>query len=156
VIENANEGNDTVYASVNHMLAANVENLVLQGGTDLQGTGNGLANAIFGNSGANTLSGGGGNDRLDGGAGVDVLKGDAGNDTFVFHAGEANGDVITDFVGNGAATGDSLQFVGYGAEATFTNIDATHWQVNFNGGASHEIITFLNGAAIVESDFLLS
>ena len=27
-----------------------------------------------------------------------------------------------------------------GAGATFTNIDATHWQMNFNGGASHEIV----------------
>jgi hypothetical protein len=24
---------------------------------------------------------------------------------------------------------------------TFTNVDATHWQVNYNGGASHDVIT---------------
>jgi len=55
---------------------------------------------------------------------------------------------------NGAAAGDALLFVGYGGGATFTNIDATHWQVNFNGGASHDVITFMNGAAIDPSDFL--
>ena len=36
MIENANEGNDTVYASVNYQLTANVENLVLQGSGHLR------------------------------------------------------------------------------------------------------------------------
>ena len=45
-----------------------------------------------------------------------------------------------------------LQFVGYGPGATFTQIDATHWQVNYNGGASHEIITFMNGASVDPND----
>jgi Ca2+-binding RTX toxin-like protein len=122
-----------------------VEALVLQGADNLSGTGNALNNGIFGNSGDNTLNGG---------AGADALTGNAGNDTFVFSAGQANGDTVVDFAGNGAAAGDSLQFVGYGAGATFTNIDATHWQVNYNSGASHEIITFSNGAAIDATDFL--
>ena len=67
----------------------------------------------------------------------------------MFIIGQANGDAVVDFAGNGASAGDSLQFVGYGAGATFTNIDATHWQVNFNGGASHEVIAFSNGASII-------
>ena len=37
---------------------------------------------------------------------------------------------------------------------TFTNVDATHWQVNYNGGASHDVITFMNGASIDASDFV--
>ena len=45
-------------------------------------------------------------------------------------------------------------FVGYGPGASFTNIDATHWQINYNGGASHDIITFSNAAAIDVTDFL--
>jgi Ca2+-binding RTX toxin-like protein len=134
-----------VFATVSHTLTPNVETLVLQGAGNLAGTGNGLANSIFGNSGDN---------MLDGGAGADVLTGNAGNDTFVFHAGEANGNVVVDFAGNGAAAGDSLQFVGYGPGATFTNIDATHWQVNYNGGASHEVITVMNGASIDPTDVL--
>src|SRR5262245_37745372 len=93
---------------------------------------------------------------LDGGAGADQLTGNTGNDTFVFHMGQAAGDIIVDFAGNGASAGDSLQFVGYGAGATFTQNDATHWQVNFNGGASHEVITFLNGASIDPTDVLFS
>ena len=85
---------------------------------------------------------------------ADSLTGNAGNDIFVFHAGQANGDTVVDFAGNGAAAGDLLHLVGYGAGASFTNIDATHWQINFNGGASHEAITFMNGAAIDASDIL--
>ena len=44
--------------SVNYTLAANVEALVLQGAGNLSGTGNALANSIFGNIGANTIDGG--------------------------------------------------------------------------------------------------
>jgi Ca2+-binding RTX toxin-like protein len=147
VVEAVGQGNDAVFASVSFTLSDNVETLVLQGSGNLNGTGNALANAMFGNSGDNTL---------DGGAGADILTGNGGNDTFVFHAGQANGDTVVDFAGNGAAAGDSLQFVGYGPLATFTNIDATHWQVNYNGGASHDVITFSNSATIDPSDFLFS
>jgi Ca2+-binding RTX toxin-like protein len=145
VFENANEGSDAAFATVNYALTANVETLVLQGSANLSATGNALANSIYGNSGDNTL---------DGGAGADMLTGNTGSDTFVFRAGQANGDVILDFAGNGAAAGDSLRFVGYGANATFTQSDATHWQVNFNGGSAHETITFSNGAPIHATDFL--
>jgi endoglucanase len=147
VFENLGEGNDAVFSTVSFRLAANVETLVLQGSADLQGTGNGQSNMIYGN---------GGNNPIDGGAGADVLTGNAGNDTFVFSAGQAAGDMVVDFAGNGDAPGDLLQFVGYGSGATFTNIDSTHWQVNYNSGSSHEIITFMNGAAIDASDVLLS
>ena len=51
--------------TVNYALSANVENLVLQGSADLQGYGNGLANAIYGNSG---------NNLLDGEAGADIMS----------------------------------------------------------------------------------
>jgi len=147
VVENASEGADAVLATVNYTLTANVETLVLQGAGNLSGTGNVLANSVYGNSGDNSL---------DGGAGSDMLTGNAGNDTFVFHMGEGGGDTVVDFAGNGAAAGDSLQFVGYGPGATFTNVDATHWQISFNGGASQEIITFSNGASIDPTDYLFA
>ena len=146
-IENVGEGNDTVYSTAHFRLAANVDNLILQGSADLQGYGNSTTNAIFGNSGVNLL---------DGGAGTDVLTGGAGNDVFMFNAGQGGGDTIVDFAGNGAAAGDFLYFAGYGAGATFANIDATRWQIDYNGGALHEIITFSNAALIDQSDFLFA
>ena len=62
----------------------------------------------------------------------------------MFRAGQANGDTVVDFDGHGAAAGDSLMFVGYGAGATFSQQDATHWQINYGGGT--ETISFANGA----------
>jgi Ca2+-binding RTX toxin-like protein len=145
VFENPSEGADAVFATVSYTLPANVETLVLQGTGNLSGTGDATNNNIYGNSGDNTL---------DGGAGADMLMGNGGNDTFVFNAGQAGGDTVLDFAGNGANPGDSLRFVGYGPGATFTNIDSTHWQINYNGGTSHEIITFSNAASIHPSDFI--
>jgi Ca2+-binding RTX toxin-like protein len=147
VSENPGEGNDAIFSTVHFILPANVETLVLLGSNALNGTGNALPNAMFGNSADNVL---------DGQGAADVLTGGAGNDTFVFNVGQAGGDIIVDFTGNGPAAGDMLQFVGYGGGASFTNIDPTHWQVNFNGGASHEVITFMNAAAIDATDFLFS
>ena len=72
-IENASEGNDTVFSTAHLRLSANVENLVLQGSADLQGDGNSLVNAIYGNAGDNILDGGAGADAMFGGAGNDAL-----------------------------------------------------------------------------------
>ena len=137
VQENPGEGNDTIYASVNITLPANVENLFVYGGAT-SGSGNSADNLIV-------------NEFITSGV---TLTGGGGNDTFVFIPGTAQGSTITDFVGNGASAGDLLEFAAYGAGATFTNIDATHWQVNYNGGASHDVITFSNAAAIDPSDVL--
>ena len=44
-------------------------------------------------------------------------------------------------------------FQGFGAGATFTQVDATHWQINYNNDTQHEIITFSNAPAINAQDF---
>nr|WP_281352690.1 calcium-binding protein [Skermanella pratensis] len=96
IVEAAGGGTDTVHSTVSLVLANEVENLILGGTGNLDGTGNGLANKIQGNSGANLLQGGGGddwlqgwdgNDRLEGGAGNDGLDGGAGNDVLIGGAG---------------------------------------------------------------------
>jgi Ca2+-binding RTX toxin-like protein len=81
--EAADAGIDTVQSSIGHTLGNHVENLVLTGSANLNGTGNAADNSLTGNTGANLLQGLGGNDTLNGGAGADQMEGGTGNDTYV-------------------------------------------------------------------------
>ena len=139
VTEQPSEGTDTVYASAHYRLGANVEYLVLQGTADLQGYGNDQSNAISGNSGSNVINGGGGPDMLTGGTG---------DDAFIFEKGQAQGDFVMDF-----SSGDSLVFVGYDSAAVFHQLDNIRWEVLYDGGASHEVINFMNSPTIHQGDF---
>ena len=100
LVENLNEGKDTVRSTVNFSLEysgklANVEGLYLTGSASLAGTGNSLDNTITGNDGNNALSGKLGNDTILGGLGADYIKGDEGNDSIV-GGGDIQGDVPAD------------------------------------------------------------
>ncbi|MBF0373328.1 MAG: cadherin-like domain-containing protein, partial [Alphaproteobacteria bacterium] len=115
VIEYGGEGTDTVYASGNIALSAEVENLVLLTGA-VQGAGNQSANTIIGNEAANlirgyygddlllggagddTLEGQGNDDTLDGGLGDDLLTGGWQRDLFRYAALGDGRDTVTDFV----------------------------------------------------------
>ena len=78
VIENANEGSDTVQSVVTYTLGANLENLTLMGTTAINGTGNSLDNVLIGNSAANVLAGGAGHDTYVVEAGDTVMEGATG------------------------------------------------------------------------------
>ena len=123
VTEALNGGSDTVTSSLNYTLGANLENLVLTGSDNLNGTGNGLANTLTGNSGNNTLSGLAGNDTLIGDEGNDTLIGAAGQDsvtggggddriTMLVTAGNVDtidaGDGTDTLVLSGAVAGDHI------------------------------------------------
>ena len=98
---------------------------------------------LVGTAGSDTINGLAGNDRIDGAAGADVLTGGKGNDTFVFHAGEADGDLILDFHSQGWHSNDQLEFFGYG-QGTFTQIDTTHWAIGYeNNSHPAEVIEIL-------------
>jgi Ca2+-binding RTX toxin-like protein len=109
IIEGAVLGTDTVYATVNFRLAANLERLYLLGFAET-GIGNASGNIIAGSAGDNrlfglggldniaglegndTIGGGDGNDTLQGGDGDDWLRGAAGNDSLT--AGGDNDTLI--------------------------------------------------------------
>ena len=80
----------------------------------------------------------------------------------MFNADQANGDIAPgDFdSGQGAGTGDSLHFFGFGTTAqgaSFIQIGtAGQWQIHSGLDAHNEIITFSNAAAIDPSDVLFA
>ena len=94
-------GIDTVLAGISYTLGSNIENITLQGMSDIDGAGNELDNALTGNSGTNFLSGLAGNDTLDGGGGEDILAGGAGDDSYII---DSAGDVAFER-SEGPATG---------------------------------------------------
>ena len=94
-IENPGEGNDTVFSTVDFRLSANVDNLILQGGADLQAYGNSAVNALFGNAGSNILDGGAGADAMTGGAGNDAYFVDNISDQTIENPGEGNDTVFS-------------------------------------------------------------
>ncbi|WP_297921506.1 calcium-binding protein, partial [uncultured Agitococcus sp.] len=97
VIENENQGTDTIKSSVNYTLSNHVEKLVLTGTGFIKGTGNTLNNYITGNSGNNILDGGSGIDTLEGGAGDDIYIVDHKDDLINEIAGEGY-DTVRSFI----------------------------------------------------------
>ena len=105
---------------------------------------------LTGTAGNDTINGLSGNDRIDGAGGADILSGGRNGDTFVFTAGEANGDSITDLRSN-----DQLEFHGYG-NGSFTQVDATHWAIGYeNNSHSAEVIEILDGVALNDYHFIV-
>jgi Ca2+-binding RTX toxin-like protein len=137
VIENANEGIDTVLSVVTHTLAANVENLTLIGAASINGTGNALDNVLTGNGAVNTLIGAAGNDTLDGGAGADILIGGVGNDTYVL---DTPADVVVENASEGA---DTVQIaLTYALGANVENLTLTGTAaVSGTGNALDNVLT---------------
>ncbi|MEX8519820.1 MAG: putative Ig domain-containing protein [Leptothrix sp. (in: b-proteobacteria)] len=140
VVENANEGTDTVISAISYTLGANLENLTLHAsGGAINGTGNALGNLLTGNDSDNTLSGGAGvdtliggagNDLLDGGTGADTMLGGVGNDTYYV---DSIGDVVTENANEGVDTVVSAVTYVLGANVENLTLDAASGAINGYG-----------------------
>ena len=126
VQEQSGAGIDTVIASVDFSLAAEVENLQLTGAARIA-TGNDLDNQLTGTSGDDQLFAGLGNDTLDGGLGADLMVGGGGDDIY--------------YIDN---VGDSIQEVaGEGNDTVYVSVD--NWVFSDN----IENVRLVNGAHTV-------
>ena len=138
VVENTNEGTDTVISSITYTLGNNLENLTLSGTANINGTGNTLANIITGNTGNNTLS--------DGGGGIDTLIGGLGDDTYIVNNSL---DVITENAGEGTdLVRSSVNFV---LAANVDNLTLTGTaNINGTGNTDANVITGNTGNNILD------
>lgn len=136
VTEDAGAGMDTVLASLNYTLGANVERLTLTGTSAINGTGNVLANVLTGNGADNTLNGG---------AGADTLIGGAGNDTYVV---DSSSDVVTELVGEGTDLVQSS--VTYTLSSNVENLTLTGTSaINGTGNALDNVLTGNSAANVL-------
>ncbi len=168
VVENSGEGSDKVFSSVSVTAAqvANIEEITLTGGANINATGDGGNNTITGNSGDNTLNGGNGNDTLNGGGGNDTLLGGVGADTLNGGSGDdvldggTGADTMAGGTGNDTYYVDNVNDVivenaGEGYDKIFTSVTLTAAQtagieevilvgsgnVNLTGDAGNNTLT---------------
>jgi trimeric autotransporter adhesin len=131
VVENANEGTDSVQSDVTYTLGSNIENLTLTGTAVINCTGNTLGNQLLGNAANNVL---------DGGAGNDTMAGGAGNDTYLV---DAAGDVVTENAGEGTDTVQSAITLTLAANVENLTLTGTS-AIN---GTGNDLANTLNGNA---------
>jgi Ca2+-binding RTX toxin-like protein len=154
IVENVNEGTDSVYSTSSYTLSDNVENLFLNGLGSV-GTGNAQDNIITGyndnrndsvnyvlsgGAGNDTLTGNIGNDMLDGGSGVDVMDGGLGGDTYVV---DNTGDQVIESLVGQTYMGSRWVWTGYDYQLqsysyTVADIDTVNASIGYTLGNNLE------------------
>ncbi len=168
IIEQGDDGYDTVYANLSFALANEVERLAIIGGGDLDGWGNGgdnridgnfYANRLWGLAGDDAIYGGNGDDILYGGEGSDILYGEAGVDRLVGGAGndeygvDSIDDVIVERAGEGVDSVTVFAMPSYTLAANIENMKLfTFYNGDFHGigNASANSIAGSNGNDLLE------
>ena len=145
VAEYANQGTDTVEASISYALGANVEDLTLTGSASINGTGNALDNIITGNSGANILAGLGGADTLDGGEGIDTADYSASSsavtvnlETGIGSGGDAASDTVVRIENIIASTGSDILI----GDQNDNILDGGHGDDHLTGGGGNDTYVY--------------
>lgn len=151
IVEAASGGIDTVRATASYTLAAQVENLALDGTASINATGNSLNNTITGNAGNNILNGGSGVDIVSYAAATaavsvnlatGIATGGGGSDSissFEYVFGSAFGDTL---VGNSAV---NRLFGGAGADTVTGGSGADVFVFN-SAGAADRVTDFVSGS----------
>jgi Ca2+-binding RTX toxin-like protein len=140
VVEQANQGLDTVQSDVTWTLVANLEALTLTGTANINGIGNTLGNILTGNSSANVLTGGAGNDVYVIGVGDTVVEAaNAGTDTVLSDVTTTLSANVELLVLTGTA---SINGTGNSLANTLTGNSAAN---TLDGGAGADILAGLNG-----------
>jgi Ca2+-binding RTX toxin-like protein len=139
---------DWVYVFSTYILANNVEGMQLFG-DGLTGTGNNIANTIYGDGAfANTLYGLGGDDYIVGGGGGDTIRGGNNNDQIFGQGGADNitGDAGSDFL-SGDAGNDKVNG-GDGDDDIYGGLGRD----TLTGGAGADYFVFDTAAAADNAD----
>jgi Ca2+-binding RTX toxin-like protein len=132
-VELTGEGIDSVHSSITHALRANVENLILTGTANVNGSGNAAVNLVVGNSGSNILNG------L---AGDDTMYGNGGNDTYYF-------DTALDAAFENANEGiDIVRHSAGGAATLGANIEKLYLLGSTSGAFGNALSNFIYGNAL--------
>jgi len=151
VREKAGQGVDTVQASINFTLGANLENLILTGSNAINGTGNALANTITGNSANNLIDGGIGADTMIGGDGNDIYVVDNLGDVVIEQA-NAGTDIVRTTLSSYAlpANVEFIEYIGTGnftvkvadpPKKTASNSTSSPTGGNVTGGGGNDSVT---------------
>lgn len=148
------EGLDTVRASVDFTMSADLERLELVGGRAIDGTGSIANDLIVGNDAGNRLRGGSGRDQLLGNAGDDRLNGDSGDDELdgglgndALRGGSGN-DALSGGAGHDSLNGGSGRDLMAGGEGRdiflFSSVS------NSRAGSADRIADFESGEDIID------
>jgi Ca2+-binding RTX toxin-like protein len=142
-IENAGEGTDIVFSSVNYRLRDNVENLNLTGSA-ARATGNDGDNRLVGNDAANILDGRGGADVMRGGVGDDTYYVDNAGDRPIENAGEGTDTVHSSISYSLAGNIENLNLSGSAIRASGNSLDnrlvGTDGNNIIDGGAGADVM----------------
>lgn len=154
VVENANEGRDTVVTTISYSLnvpqRVHVENLRVSNSVllGLELTGNALNNGLAGGVGNDSMSGLGGNDQLYGYAGDDNLNGGEGNDTL---DGGIGHDTLTGGNGNDYLRGGNGNDVLDGSSGSDT-LDGGSGADTLKGGVGNQVYYLDDSGDVIEGE----